>query len=147
MAPVAIWFGSLMVLLGGGLYGASVVRGILWHDETVQAVMVRTLTALIPAGFGLVLIVLGLLAKNGSDKMRMHTMHVAALLGLLGVALPLWRVIKAVTGDGPLDPLPVGGNVIMMLLSGVFLFLCVKSFIEVRKARKAREALGAAPIH
>jgi hypothetical protein len=98
------------------------------------------LTALIPAGFGLLLIVLGLIARTGSDKTRMHSMHVAALLGLLGFALPLWRVIKAITADAAIDPLPIGGNIAMILLSGVFLVLCVRSFIDARVARKQKEA-------
>ena len=140
MAPLAILFGALMMILGVGLYATSVTRAIYWHNEEMAKVMVRVLTALIPAGFGLVLIVLGLIARNGSDKTRKHTMHVAALLGLLGVALPLWRIIKALTGDAAIDPLPIGGNVAMVILSGVFLGLCVKSFIDARVARKQKEA-------
>src|SRR5260370_29498040 len=140
MAPLAIWFGILMMILGGGLYARSVRRGIYWHGEEAAHVMIRVLTALIPAGFGLLLIVLGLIARAGSDKTRMHAMHVAALLGLLGVALPLWRVIKAMTADAAIDPLPVGGNIAMIVLSGVFLALCVRSFIEARILRKQKEA-------
>lgn len=140
MAPLAMFFGVLMIILGGGLYATSVTRGIYWQGEEAAHVMIRALTALIPAGFGLLLIVLGLIARTGSDKTRMHSMHVAALLGLLGVALPLWRVVKAMTADGVIDPLPIGGNVVMILLSGVFLALCVRSFIDARVARKQKEA-------
>ena len=140
MAPLAILFGVLMIILGGGLYATSVTRGVYWQGEEGAHVMIRALTALIPAGFGLLLIVLGLIARTGSDKTRMHSMHVAALLGLLGFALPLWRVIKAITADAAIDPLPIGGNIAMILLSGVFLVLCVRSFIDARVARKQKEA-------
>lgn len=140
MAPIAILFGVLMMLLGGGLYVASVVRGMNQPDAETAAVMVRGLTALIPAAFGLILIVLGMIARNASDKARMHTMHAAALIGLLGVALPAWRVIKALTSDGELDWLPVGGNMGMIALSAIFLGLCIKSFIDARILRKSKEA-------
>jgi hypothetical protein len=140
MAPLAIWFGMLMIILGGGLYATSVMRGVYLHGEAAGHMMTRALTALIPAGFGLLLIVLGLVARSGSDKTRMHAMHVAALLALLGVALPLWRVIKALTADTAIDWLPVGGNIAMIVLSGVFLILCVKTFIDARILRKQKEA-------
>ena len=140
MAPLAILFGVLMIILGGGLYATSVTRGVYWQGEEGAHVMIRALTALIPAGFGLLLIVLGLIARAGANKTRMHAMHVAALLGLLGVALPLWRVIKAMTADTAIDPLPVGGNIAMIVLCGVFLALCIRSFIEARILRKQKEA-------
>jgi hypothetical protein len=140
MARIAILFGTLMVILGVGLYGTAVARALNADEVTGVHPAVRFLTALIPAGFGVVLIVLGLIARNGSDKTRMHTMHGAAVIGLLGVALPLWRVIKALTADAALDPLPVVGNIAMAVLSGIFLGLCVKSFMDVRIERKRREA-------
>lgn len=143
MARIAIIFGSLMILLGGGLYAAAVTRGTTRDSLEMSAALVRAWTSLIPAAFGVVLIVLGLIARNGSDKTRMHTMHGAALVGLIGVAVPLWRVIKALTGDAAIDPLPVGGGMAMAALSAVFLGLCVKSFIDARIARKQREAEAA----
>ena len=39
-------------------------------------------TALIPAGFGIAFLVLGVLARQ--DKLRMHVMHLAVLFGLVG---------------------------------------------------------------
>jgi hypothetical protein len=43
-------------------------------------------TALIPAGFGVVLIVLGIVAHRASA--RMHAMHAAAAIALLGLGWP-----------------------------------------------------------
>jgi len=145
MAPIAILFGLLMSLLGGGLYAASVSRGLSGPDAATTNVYIKGLTALIPAAFGIVLIILGLIARNGSDKVRMHTMHGAALIGLLGVGLPMWRLIKALTGDADVDSLPVIGNLIMVALSAVFLLLCIRSFISARIERKKKEAEAGMP--
>jgi hypothetical protein len=129
MSNLAIVFGVLLGILGGVLFGLSES-----HSPT----------ALIPAGFGIALILCGLIAKN--EKARMHAMHFAALLGLLGFGFPIWRLIKkfTVTSDPPaqFNQLADGGQIAMAALCGVFLALCVKSFIDARRARKAREATG-----
>lgn len=122
MSSIAITFGSLLIILGGGLYGLS---------ES------RSPTSLIPAGFGLVLILCGLVARN--EKARMHAMHLAALIGLVGLVMPLVMVIRKYASTGEFNPLSGGGQLAMAALSGIFLALCVKSFIDARRARKARE--------
>ncbi len=150
MARIAIIFGCLMMLLGGGLYAAAVAfdsppsnaAGEVIRESA--SVWVRKLTSLIPVGFGLVLMVLGMIARNGSDKTRMHTMHVAALVGLIGVGIPAWRVIKAVNSTDPINWLAVGGVIALGVLSAVFLTLCVRSFIQARIERKRKEAEAAA---
>ena len=92
--------------------------------------------------FGIALFVLGVIAKAGGDKVRMHTMLVAALLGLVGCAFPAYRAVSALIGGAEMN-LAIGGQVAMAVLCGVFLALCVKSFIDVRRARKAKEQSGA----
>jgi hypothetical protein len=123
VAPIAILFGVLLTALGGGLYAASESKSI---------------TALIPSFFGLALIVLGIIARLGGEGARKHTMHVAALLGLVGLVFPAYRVIRALAGGAEVN-LAIGGQIAMAVLCGVFLVLCVKSFIDARRARKARE--------
>lgn len=96
-------------------------------------------TALIPSGFGAVLLACGI-AGVTFPKARMHVMHVAALAGLLGtlgglgMGLPATPALLAGTAERPLA-------VIMQLVLGsfslVFLVLCVRSFIAARRARKA----------
>ena len=121
MSNLALIFGVLLGILGGGLFADSGAN-----------------TALIPAYFGAGLIVCGLIAKN--EKLRMHAMHVAALLGLVGCLGGLVMVVRVFVGGNEFNPKSNGGQLAMAALCGVFLFLCVKSFIAARKARKQSEA-------
>jgi len=127
MAPIAIVFGLLLAALGPGLYFPS--------DPAHQS-----LTAFIPTAFGIALIVLGIAARN--EKARMHAMHAAALLGLIGFAFPAYRVIKAIIekGNAFVVDRAIDGQVVMSALCLGFVFLCVNSFIDARIARKKREA-------
>ncbi|MSU80682.1 MAG: hypothetical protein EXS16_21665 [Gemmataceae bacterium] len=123
MAPVAIVFGVALSALGGWLY---------YITDMVSP------TALIPAFFGLPLIVCGLIAF--SDGLRKHAMHVAVLIGLFGFAVPLWRVIKSALGENFAFNNAILGQITMSALCFVFVALCVKSFIDARIASKAKEA-------
>src|SRR4051812_39760745 len=116
MAPIAIVFGGLLTLLGGGFF---VALGLVFSRAT----------ALIPPGFGVILIGLGLIAR--SERWRMHAMHVAALLGLAGAVMPI--VMLFVGGFAPGSKLYE--NTAMAGLCAIFLALCVKSFINARRAR------------
>ena len=122
MAPIAILFGVLLAALGGGMYVYTEMASI---------------TALIPAFFGLPLIVLGVIAQN--ENARKHAMHGAALIGLVGFAMPAYMVIAGMVRGDPFG-LAKGEQAAMSALCLVFLVLCVKSFIDVRKARKQKEA-------
>jgi hypothetical protein len=122
MAPIAILFGVLLTLLGGGLYFYSGMVSI---------------TALIPAFFGIPLIVAGIVARN--EKARMHAMHGAALLGLIGFAVPAYRVIRALINGAEMN-LAIGGQIAMSVLCALFVALCVKSFIDARILRKQQQA-------
>ena len=50
-------------------------------------------TALIPAYFGILLGILGLLANTPNSKRRMLFMHIAVTVGLIGFIFPGWRGI------------------------------------------------------
>ncbi len=132
MAPIAIVFGLLLTLLAGGTFG-----------YVYQTKAELQYTALIPAGFGLLLIVLGFVAR--SEKARMHAMHGAALLGLIGFAVPTGMVAWALFNGKPFEPVKHGEQIAMAGLCLVFLGLCVRSFIAARVARKKREAATATP--
>jgi hypothetical protein len=97
-------------------------------------------TALIPAFFGLALALCGSLAFK--DSRKKHAMHAAAMIGLLGclgaLAMVAKELVRLVSEGGSLKrPIAFGSQCVMAALCGVFLFLCIKSFIAAKKARLA----------
>jgi len=126
MPKLAMFFGIALIAVSAAVYPN--------RDPEKSAI-----TAFIPAILGVLLLLCGLIAQN--DKLRMHAMHFAALLGLAGTIAPLVRAIPALAGGASIN-WPLGGQLATSALSAVFLALCVKSFIDVRRARKAREGAG-----
>ncbi len=123
MPGIAMIFGVLLSILGGVLFGLS-------DPEH------RSVTALIPTFFGVPLILLGVVARQ--EKLRMHAMHGAALLALIGLFVPAYRALRGlVNGTG--FTLAISGQIIMALLCAAFLFLCIQSFIAARRARQVRQ--------
>jgi hypothetical protein len=95
-----------------------------------------SLTALIPAAFGLLLAVAGLLARD--ERKRMHAMHgavVVALLGFLGSARGLLGIGQVFDGTAA-RPAATVSQAIMALLTLVYVILAVRSFIAARRARR-----------
>ena len=125
MAKLTIVYGVIFIFMG--LYG---YFGI--SSESV--------TALIPAFFGIPLLVLGWLGLN--EKYLKHTMHIAAVLNLLGFAgtiSGLIKFIKMLGGAETARPAAVTVQAIMAVLCIVFLIFAVKSFIDARKNRSKSE--------
>ena len=94
-------------------------------------------TALIPAAIGVILLVLGLLGSN--EKLRMHVMHAALLIGLLallGTASSLLKLPSAIDGTA-LRPGAVFAQAATAVLSVIYLGVGVRSFIAARRARSA----------
>ena len=94
-------------------------------------------TALIPAVIGVVLLVLGLLGSK--EKLRMHVMHAALLIGLLallGTARSLLKLPAAFDGTAA-RPEAVFAQAATAVLSVVYLAVGVRSFIAARRARAA----------
>jgi FtsH-binding integral membrane protein len=125
MSKLAITFGTILVLLGVAL-GAYTYAALPPERQSP--------TAFIPAIFGILLIICGVLARN--DKFRMHAMHVAALIGLVGCVMPLWRAIGKLVSGADLN-LAIGSQIAMGVICGLFVALCVRSFIAARRARKS----------
>ena len=94
-------------------------------------------TALIPCALGIVLLICGLLARN--EKIRMHVMHVAVLIGLLGFGATVTSFAKfgSVVQNGSTNH---GGAAIAKMatgfLCGLFVLRCIQSFIDARTAKK-----------
>ena len=116
MASTTIVFGVLLTLLGIGGY---VLAGGV------------SPTALIPAFFGLPLVVLGFLAR--SESIRKHAMHAAAALALVGWAGAVFSLMR--TPAGPRSAIAVFSQSAMVVLTAIFVALCVRSFIAARRAR------------
>jgi uncharacterized membrane protein len=134
VANVSVVFGLLLTAVGlSGYFGTGT----------------SSPTALIPAGFGVPLILLGLLAYK--DHLRKHAMHAAAVIGLLGflgcaaMAVPNLpalvrdhKVIKTNKEGVERDATAaVLSQTVTGVLCGVFEGLCVNSFIQARRRRLA----------
>lgn len=94
-----------------------------------------SVTALIPAFFGAIFVVLALVAR--SDAARKHAMHAAVALALIGLLATLGRLVPAL-GAGNLMRPAIISQFAMSVLLAVYIALGVKSFKEARRARLAR---------
>ena len=119
MASTTILFGGVLTLLGLGGYFLTGTG---------------SMTALIPAIFGILLVALGLLAR--SEPIRKHAMHAAAMVALVGCAGALFSLMR--TPAAPRSAMAVVSQAAMVVLTAVFVGLCVKSFIDARRARTAK---------
>lgn len=98
-------------------------------------------TALIPLWFGLALGIFGFLAISPSESRRKLFMHINVTIGLLGFIGAGWRAVQSYShaqsaGIAP-DKIALGAQVTMAGLLFIYVLLCVKSFIDVRRARTA----------
>lgn len=97
-----------------------------------------SMTALIPAAFGIILYICGRIALV-APGLRKHVMHVAALVGLLGtlgglgMAIPKLGLLFAGEAE---RPLAIYIQLGMGVASALFVVLCVKSFIDARRSGK-----------
>jgi hypothetical protein len=113
-------FGLLLIVLGIAAY----------------VVTERTsVTALIPALFGVLLVVCALVARK--ESARKHAMHAAVAIALIGAIASLARAIPAVSGGSFTRP-AVLAQLAMAVLLLVYVVLGVQSFIAARKARIGR---------
>jgi len=94
-------------------------------------------TALIPAYFGIVLLVLGLLGQK--ENLRKHVMHAAllvVLLALFGTARSLLKLPSAFDGTAE-RPFAIYAQAATAVLSIAFLALGIRSFIQARRSRSS----------
>ena len=101
-------------------------------------------TALIPAGFGGLFVILGCIGFLGETP-RKHAMHAAATVGSLGALAGLGRGLSkfgALMGDDPTAKRATMITLFMGILCLVYVVLSVRYFIAARKTREAAEATG-----
>ena len=91
-----------------------------------------SITAMIPAFFGAVLVICALVARN--ESARKHAMHAAVAVGLLGLIGTLARAVPAAL-DGQASRPAVLAQLAMAVVLLVYVGLGVKSFIDARRAR------------
>lgn len=122
MSGISIVFGILLVLIGVAGYGYGMNAGT------------ASITALIPAFFGFVLIVSGGVGMV-TEGMRKHLMHLAVVVALLGFILTAGRlVMKAATGGLEASPAVMSQGA-MAAVCLVFVVLAIRSFAAARSAR------------
>jgi hypothetical protein len=125
MAKVTLFFAVLLVALGlVGYLGTGSVHA----------------TALIPAWFGLALGIFGFLAISPNESRRKLFMHInvtIALLGFLGSAVEAIRgYLRATSAGLEPDQIALASKLTMAALLLVYVILCVRSFIAVRRSGK-----------
>ncbi len=124
MTKITIGLGLVLIVLGlGGYFGTG--------RESV--------TALIPAFFGLPLLILGLVARK--ECRRKIAIPIAAGIGLLGFGGTVKGLMKLpvlLTGGELERPTAVAVQAAMAIACLVFVLLCVWSFIKARRASAAQ---------
>ena len=121
MPSTSITCGALLILIG--------IAGYAYGLSTGHA----SFTALIPAIFGIVLVLLGMISRSRED-LRKHLMHAAVLIALIGFILTAGRLVMNLGG------LTLSAAVLSQLSTALvclaFVILSVRSFIEARRDRE-----------
>lgn len=122
MAKATLVIGILLIALGvGGFIGSGYAAK----------------TALIPAYVGLPMAILGAIGLK--PDFRMHAMHAAVIISLLGFLASAGRLGMALSrGEG--SALGRFSLSAMALLTLIHVILCVRCFIAARKARNTEQA-------
>ncbi len=120
MPTTTRYFGLILIVLG--------VASYMLTGRT-------SLTAMIPAFFGVVLVICAFVARN--EAARKHAMHAAVAVGLLGGLAALGRGGPAALNGDAMRP-AVLSQLFMGVLLLIYVALGVQSFIAARKARLGR---------
>src|SRR5262245_27004772 len=120
MIALSLTIGTLLVAVGVGGY--------------VVSHMVSP-TALIPAAFGVVILMLGLYGRvEGRRRIAMHLAMGIALVGVLGSISGVVPLLSWVAGRGPQEfPLAPASKSAMALLLAIYLAMGIRSFVVARR--------------
>jgi hypothetical protein len=128
VGKVTIGFGVALIAVSAGAVLIDALRGARLSG-----------TAAIPAAIGLTLAVLGYVAVR-SEKARMHVMHAAvivSLLGFLAAAVRFGMTLPTAMADGSIaNPVAFTAVLLLGLICAAHVALSVKSFIDARRSRK-----------
>lgn len=122
MPSTSIVFGVILILIGAAGY----IYGMMGDRASI--------TALIPAFFGIALVVLGAVS-NARENLRKHLMHVAVVIALLGFIMTAGRLLSR------LSELSMTAAVMSQAATAavclVFVILAIRSFAAARRDREA----------
>jgi len=124
MPSTSIACGVLLILIG--------IIGYVYGSMSGNA----SVTALIPAVFGLILAILGYVSKN-NENLRKHLMHGALLIALIGFLATVSSFLKlpALFAGEAERPAAVSAQFATALVCLLFLILGIKSFVDARRER------------
>jgi hypothetical protein len=97
-----------------------------------------SITSLIPLFAGAPLVLLGLVALN--ERFLKHAMHLAAMIGCLGLLGAGGRLVAVLITKGQVEGPAAWATAVMTALCALFVLACVNSFLAARRRRRAREA-------
>lgn len=136
MSKIAITIGLLLILVGVAGYTMPTTEVVAEGTEEILEKK-SSPTALIPAGFGLVILLCGAVSALKPSLTKIF-MHVAVTFGLLGALAATGRgsgsLIKFIRGE-EFNPRAFVFIACMGVLCWIFVVTCVMSFIKARKAR------------
>ena len=114
---VAMYTGIILVAMGALFY--------LFPEDK------QSVTALIPSFIGLGLLIPGYLAYM-NENMKMHAMHVAVLVALIGTLGGAMGIQDAIAGDWSR---PTIARMILLLTCGEYMIFSIMSFRQARVKR------------
>ena len=121
--------------LGNSMENIAMIYGIfliVWGIGVTILSDSQSITSLIPAIFGLPIIILSFFAKKFPDRKKL-LMHIVVLIGLI-IFLGGLDLIRGLIQGNIFVNLWASSSKFMMIISGlVFTILCTKSFIFNRK--------------
>lgn len=122
MPSTTIISGIFLILIGIAGYVFSII------DEHTS------LTALIPAAFGILLLLFGVVAAS-NEGLRKHLMHAGMVVGILGFLIPTFRLISKINDLN--ISLAVLSQALMAIVCLFYVILGIQSFINARRNRES----------
>ena len=115
-------------MVGAGATACALLVGCSasWYGADAEK---QSLTAWIPAAFGVVMVLASLASLR--PKWRMHAMHTAALAGTIGFAVPLVMLLAKALTDWASKM-----QALMVLVAGAYVVFSVRSFIRTRRQQR-----------
>lgn len=124
MTKTTTIFGTIFIALGL----------VFWFQTGMQAH-----TALIPAFFGIIVVVLARVGelKENLKKHMMHAIVTIVLLAFFGSVPGLIKLIGSFFGGELERPAAVYSQSIFAVLSATYIYLAVRSFIDARRSQES----------